>query len=161
MATRKDDLLFSLVQVRQKILAEISTLSETQRERVFLGVWSVKDLLAHFAGWDTTNLLAVKRVRKGQVPSFYKHRDRDWQTYNATLVKKYKKGSFDELLAVVKDSHEKLIEFLKTIPPEDFHRDFGVRFRGYKVTIQRLLEAETRDEQTHHQQIIVFFKISK
>jgi hypothetical protein len=34
----------------------------------------------------------------------------------------------------------------------------GVRFRGYKVMIQRLLEAETEDEQTHLQQIAYFHK---
>jgi hypothetical protein len=77
------------------------------------------------------------------------------------LVKKYKKDSFHQLLAAVKDSQEKLIEFLQTIPPEHFNKDFGVRFRGYKVTIQRLLEAEREDEQTHHQQVIGVFQGSK
>jgi hypothetical protein len=147
--------------VRQKILAESSKLSEAQQDQVFLGIWSVKDLLAHFIGWDATNLHAVKSVVKGQVPFFYKHRDHDWQMYNAMLVKKYKTESFKELLAAVKDSQEKLIELLQTIPPENFNKDFGVRFHGYKVTIQRLLEAETKDEQTHQQQIIDFFKESK
>jgi hypothetical protein len=61
----------------------------------------------------------------------------------------------------VKDSQEKLIEFLQTIPAENFNKDFGVRFRGYKVTMQRLLEAEWKDEQTHLQQIVDFFKESK
>ena len=51
-----------------------------------------------------------------------------------------------------------MIEFLQTIPPEKFNKDFGVRFRGYKVTIQRLLEAEREDEQTHLGQIRDFFK---
>jgi hypothetical protein len=100
-------------------------------------------------------------VLAGQVPSFYEYRDHDWQTYNAILVKKNKKGSIHELLATAKDSQERLIKFLRTIPPEHFNKDFGARFRGYKVTIQRLLEAETEDEQTHYEQIIGFFKRSK
>jgi hypothetical protein len=37
----------------------------------------------------------------------------------------------------------------------------GVRFRGYKVTIQRLLEAELEDEQTHRQQTVDFLRQSK
>jgi hypothetical protein len=121
----------------------------------------VKDLLAHLIGWDATNLRAAKNVLKGQLPDFYEHRDQDWQTYNAMLIKKYKKDSSHQLLAAAKDSQEKLIEFLQTIPPEHFNKDFGVRFRGYKVTIQRLLEAEREDEQTHHQQVIGFFQGSK
>lgn len=157
---KKAEALAQLKAARQNILTEVSRLSEAQQNQIFLGIWSVKDLLAHLIGWDETNLRAVKSVLKGQVPSFYEHRDHDWQTYNAMLVKKHKKGSFKELYATVKVSQEKLIGFLQTIPPANFNRDFGVRFRGYKVTIQRLLEAEARDEQVHCQQITGFFKES-
>lgn len=154
---RKDEILRHLVKTRQDILAELSQLSEAQSDQIFLGIWSVKDLLAHFIGWDETNLRAVKSVLKGQVPSFYEHRDREWQTYNAMLVKKYRKGSGQELLATSRESQEKLIKFLQSIPAEYFNKDFGVRFRGYRVTIARLLEAELQDEQTHLKQITDFF----
>ena len=154
-------MISALVETRQNILAEASRLSDAQRDRVFLGIWSIKDLLAHLIGWDHTNFEAAKSVLQGKLPSFYEHRDRDWQTYNAMLVKKYRKGSFQELLATLKASHEKLIEFVQTIPPEHFNKDFGVRFRGYKVTIQRLLEAEWKDEQVHLRQIMDFFQTLK
>lgn len=154
---RKEQILTKWLQTRQSILAEASGLSEKQRDQVFLGIWSIKDLLAHLIGWDRTNRDAVKSVLEGQLPVFYNHHDRDWQTYNAMLVREYKRDSFKELLTLLKQSQEQLLEFLNTIPPETFNKDFGVRFRGYKVTIQRLLEAETEDEQTHLQQIIGFF----
>jgi len=57
----------------------------------------------------------------------------------------------------LKESQKELVEYLQTIPPEYFNRDFGVRFRGYKVTIQRLLEADIKDVLIHHQQIADFF----
>lgn len=155
---RKDQIVSNLLETRQNISTKVSKLSEIQQDQVFLGIWSVKDLLAHLIGWDETNLRAAKSVLKGQLPDFYEYRDRDWQTYNAMLVKKHKRDPSPELLTAVKDSQDKLIEFLQTIPPEHFNEDFGVRFRGYKVTIQRLLEAEWKDEQTHLQQIIDFFK---
>jgi hypothetical protein len=158
---RKDQVLSALVETRQNNLTAVAKLSEAEQDQIFLGVWSVKDLLAHMIGWDVTNLRAAKSVLEGQLPAFYEHRDLDWQTYNALLVKKHKKGSFQELLTVVKNSQNKLIKFLQTIPPEHFSKDFGVRFRGYKVTIQRLLEAEREDEQTHLQQITDFFKKPK
>lgn len=158
---RKDTILSALVEVRQNILSKASTLSETEQNQVFLGIWTVKDLLAHLIGWDHTNLDAIQSVLSGELPSFYQHRDHDWQTYNARLVKTYKKSSFKELLASMSVSQERLVEFLETIPPGHFSKDFGVRFRGYKVTVQRLLEAETRDEQIHLQQITDFFKKAK
>jgi len=158
---RKDTILSALVEVRQNILSKASTLSETEQNQVFLGIWTVKDLLAHLIGWDHTNLDAIQSVLSGELPSFYQHRDHDWQTYNARLVKTYKKSSFKELLASMSVSQERLVEFLETIPPGHFSKDFGVRFRGYKVTVQRLLEAETKDEQIHLQQITDFFKKAK
>lgn len=158
---RKEEVISALVKARRDILAEISVLSKADREQIFLGVWSVKDLLAHLAGWDFTNMQSVTSVLTGNLPSFYEYHDRDWQTYNAMLVAKYKKNSFRELLATVKNSQKELIKILGSVPSEDFNRDFGVRFRGYKVTIQRLLEAEIKDEQVHCRQIVDFFKETK
>ena len=158
---RKNQILSDLVETRQMILAAVSGLSDARREQVFLGIWSVKDLLAHLAGWDHTNLEAAKSVLGGELPSFYQYRDRDWQTYNAMLVKEYKKDSFKELLTEVAAAHRQLVEFLQTIPPEQYNKDVGVRFRGYRVTIQRLLEAEWKDEQTHLQQIVDFIQESR
>jgi len=157
---KKEQILSRLIEVRQNIITEASKLSEAQQDQVFLGIWSIKDLLAHIIGWDYTNLEAAKSILQVQIPSFYEHRDKDWQTYNAMLVSKYKKDSFQELLAAVNESQKKLIGFLQTIPPENLNKDFGVRFRGYKVTIQRLLEADVKDVQTHHKQIVGFFKKS-
>ena len=158
---RKDQIVSAMVAARQNILDEVSKLSSVEQDQVFLGVWSIKDLLAHLIGWDKTTLRAVKSVLKRQLPSFYKYHDRDWQTYNAMLVKKHKKDSLDELLAEARASQANLLEYLQTIPPEKFNKDFGVRFRGYKVTIQRLLEADTEDDQIHLKQITDFFKGSK
>jgi len=155
---KKEQLLADLREARANILSEASALPAKKRDYVFLGIWSLKDLLAHLAGWDYTNIEAVRSVMAGNLPSFYEYHDRDWKTYNAILVEKHRKASFKELLAEVKKSHKKLVEFLETIPPEHFNKDFGVRFRGYKVTIQRLLEAEIKDEQIHCQQITNFFR---
>jgi hypothetical protein len=49
------------------------------------------------------------------------------------------KENWDELLAGVADSCQELIVFFGAIPAEEFDRDRGLRFRGYKVTIARLI----------------------
>jgi len=156
-AIKKEQIISELQRDRSELLTEVAALSRKERDTVFLGIWSVKDMLAHLAGWDYTNIDAVKSVVTGKLPSFYEHKDRDWQTYNAMLVKKYRRNTYRELRATLKGSQQKLVDYLQTIPPKYFNRDFGVRFRGYKVTIQRLLEADVKDAQIHHQQIIDFF----
>ena len=154
---KKEQLLAELRETRSSILKEAAVLSAKKQDMIFLGVWSVKDLLAHLAGWDYTNLDAIKAVLAGELPSFYEYHSRDWQTYNATLVEKYKRNSFKKLLVLVENSQQELIGFLQSVVPESYGKDFGVRFHGYKVTIQRLLEAEIKDEQVHCQQIKDFF----
>ncbi len=154
---KKEWIISELQRVRSELLREVATLSRKECDTAFLGIWSVRDMLAHLAGWDYTNVDAIKSVMAGELPSFYEQKDRDWQTYNAMLVKKYGRNTFRELLATLKESQKKLVDQLATIPPEYFNRDFGVRFRGYKVTIQRLLEADIKDVQLHHQQVIDFF----
>ena len=114
---RKEQILSKLLETRQNILTEVSKLSDAEQDRVFLGIWSIKDLLAHLIGWDKTNLNAIQNVIRNQLPSFYEYHDHDWRTYNAMLVKKNKKGSFKELIATAKNSQQKLIEFLQKIPP--------------------------------------------
>jgi len=117
--------------------------------------------VAHLVGWDYTNLKAVKEIRAGKLPSFYAYYDRDWETYNARLVKKYKRDDFAALVSLVVESHQKLIDFLQTIPADEFDTDTAVRFKGSKVTIARLLRFESADEETHYKQIRRFADRSK
>ena len=158
---KKDEIISGLVETRKQILDAASSLPPAKQNEVFLGIWSVKDLLAHLAGWDYTNLEAAREILAGQVPSFYAHYDRDWRTFNAGLVAKYKRDDFGELLSLVEESHRELIEYLKSIPAEEFEQDRGIRFEGHKVTIGRLLQVEIKDEQKHCEQIEEFGRRSQ
>lgn len=153
----KAELISHLIDIRSAILHEASQLSPAAQNTIFLGTWSLKDLLAHLAGWDFTNLAAAKDIQAGKLPEFYALYDKDWKTYNAGLVEKYKREDFEELLALVRDSQRQLIEYQESLPAEAFNKDFGVRSgRNYKVTIARLLEAKWQDEQKHLEQIRAF-----
>jgi hypothetical protein len=154
---KKEQIISEMQRVRAELLTEAAALSRKERDMVFLGIWTVKDMLAHLAGWDYANLEAAKSVLASKLPAFYEHKDRDWQTFNAMLVKKYKSNNFRELRTTVKRSQKKLADFVQALSPEDFNKDFGVRYRGYKVTVQRLLEADIKDVRTHHQQVVDFF----
>ena len=153
---RKVQLIDGLQQARKGILAELSALPSEKRNEAFLGTWSAYDLVAHLIGWDFTNIQAAKDILADQLPQFYAHRDHDWRTYNAELVREYGQENWDEVLADVANSCHELIAFFGTIPAEEFDRDRGIRFRGYKVTIARLLEADVKDVTTHAAQVAAF-----
>jgi uncharacterized damage-inducible protein DinB len=153
---RKDEIVTALTTARRKILDAAHALPPEKQDEVFLGVWSVKDLLAHLIGWDYTNMEAVKSILEGELPEFYAHQDRDWQSYNSMLVERHKREDFAELLYAVEASQRALMIFLEAVPAEEFDKDHAVRFKRYKVTIAHLLEAEAEDEEEHYKQIKEF-----
>jgi len=61
-ARLRDALVAGLVEARQNILDAASALPARARDEVFLGSWSIKDLLAHLIGWGFTNIDAVKAI---------------------------------------------------------------------------------------------------
>ena len=155
---KRDRILSDLIDVRRCILETTPRVPTSILGQIFLGFWSIKELLAHLIGWDFTNIEAARAVKDGRLPNFYTYIDKDWRSYNALLVIQYRREDYDLLLSCVSDSHRQLIDFLETLPVEDFFGDWGVRYRGIKVTISRLLEAETKDEKVHLEQINAFEK---
>ena len=148
------ELLLAVIETRTALLHAALQLSHEAQDTVFLGIWSVKDLIAHLIGWDFANLAAAKDIQAGKLPEFYAHYDKDWKTFNAELVAKYKREDFEELSALSRDSQGQLIAYLESVPAEAFEKDFSVRSgRNYKVTIARLLQAELKDEKEHLKQI--------
>ena len=124
----------------------------------FVGFWAIRDLLAHLSGWDITNLEAAKEILEGKVPGFYASYDRDWASYNAKLVEKYKRGDLPTQLALISDTNRELLQFLETVPAEEMFRDQGIRHKGYKVILSRLLEVERQDEEEHLEQVQQFLE---
>jgi hypothetical protein len=153
---KKDNIISALTQARRTILHVAYTLPPEKRDEVFLGVWSAKELLAHLVGWDYTNIEATKSILVGELPEFYSHHDRDWASYNAFLVGRHKTEDYAELLDFVEASHRALVDLLATVPADEFEKDRGVRYKRYKVTIARLLQAEEEDEGEHYRQIKEF-----
>jgi hypothetical protein len=146
---KKDEVISGLIGARRRILEAAAGLAPQERGLLFLGEWSVKELVAHLIGWDYTNLEAVRDVLAGHKPAFWSHYDRDWQSYNALLVARYGRDDWAELVAAVHESHRQLIDYLRTVPADEYLR---------KRKIVSLLQVETRDEKTHHQQIVRFGK---
>jgi hypothetical protein len=145
----KDEMINSLAGVRACLLATAASIPEDQRATPFLGDWSMMELLAHIAGWDITNLQAVRDIQAGILPMFYSQYDAEWRTYNTVLVDRYRKEDFNQQLELVKNTHKELMRYLQDLPEAEFERDHGLRNGNSNVTIARLLDSEIEDEQTH------------
>jgi len=150
---RKEKLVADLIEARHCIVHAASSLSPKQQDQAFIGIWSVKDLLAHLVGWDMANIQAIQAILSGQLPEFYAHYEPNWQTFNAGLVARYKVDDLATLIAVVQDSHRQLIECLQGVPAVELDRDRGLRFQDYMVTVADTLEVEVSDEWKHCRQV--------
>lgn len=153
---KKVQVLSDLRAVRSAILAEATAIPSEKHDQTFLGTWCLKDLLAHLAGWDVTNLTAAKEILEDRLPSFYTHYDKDWASYNETLVQEHRRENPKKLIAHIKTTHQALLSFLEQLPVEEFYHDRGIRAGRFTVTIGRLLEAERDDERKHLEQICAF-----
>jgi hypothetical protein len=153
---RKEQILQELAEARSSILRLARGLPPQKQYRVFLGEWSPADLLSHLVGWDRANADATRELLEGRPPSFYEHIDRDWRSYNALLVTRYKKDDFGQLILDVSQSHQELLDLLAGLQPSEIVKDRGIRFRGWKVTIERLMKAEASDERAHAKQLNEF-----
>lgn len=153
---RKEQLLSDLHQARITLLAAAGSAAAGLRDEVFLGTWTIKDLVAHLVGWDLANLEGIRAVRAGRLPEFYAHHGKDWAEFNAELVARHKRSHYVTLAGEARRTHRALMKYLLPLPAEDFERDYGVRFRGIKVTIARLIASEAEDEQEHRRQVETF-----
>lgn len=154
----KEKVLLALQKVRSRILQAAASLTDHQRDEVFLGVWSIRDLLAHLVGWDVANIEGIEAILAGRLPAFYAHYDRDWQTFNAGLVAEHRGEDWDELLRSVERSHSRLVAVARQVAPAEFFKDRGLRRERYRVTIGRILQAEANDEERHLAQIVGFME---
>lgn len=111
--------------------------------------WSIRDVLAHLSGWDFTLVKAAREIQAGDLPAFYQYWDKDWRSYNALLVSLYKRADAAQQVAALEDSHARLVDYLETVPADAIPADHGARFKDEPVTIQGLIDKETRDEHIH------------
>lgn len=154
---RKESLIRRLREVRQRIRQVASSLTVDQQDEVFLGIWTIKDLLAHLIGWDYTNIEAASEIRAGKLPTVFQGWDEDWATYNAGLVQKYQRKEMQEILELMERSHGALIEHIQAIADDEIEKDFGVRTPGgEELTIGSLLRFEIEDEERHYHQILAW-----
>jgi hypothetical protein len=154
---QKRALIDGLIRSRQEITRSIQILPPDCLDVVYLGAWSIKDLVAHLVGWDETNLEAIQEILGGKVPSFFQYSDRDWQGYNQVLVSRHRVEPFSRLLAAADESHRKLVASLESLPADALVGARVQRQNKLTITIPILLRAEARDELEHAGQIKGYF----
>lgn len=152
----KQALIDDLTHARENLIALVKEFPAEQLDAPCVGIWSVKDLVAHLIGWDNTNYQAVQEILSGQRPSFFQYYDADWQRYNSTLVATYRVEPFEALMFNAAESHRALVGFLQSLRAEDILLKKSPKEAGRSITIRNLLRSEAEDERKHAAQLEAF-----
>jgi hypothetical protein len=137
----KDELLLTAAREYKAFHEALHGLNEEQMAEVWLGTWSVKEIVAHMTGWHREMLPALERIARGErpVPEGVSYDDVD--VWNARFAASAKDREVTELLLELDRSHEDFMLAADRIP--------AGRFQGGK-TAYRTVDAITAHHYREH-----------
>lgn len=103
-------------------------LSDSQlTEPGVLGNWSVKDILAHVTTWEEETLKDLPFIIQGGKPPLYSIMYGGIDAFNAQMTEQKRGLSLTVILTQLDETHRRLIDYVQTVPEEQFTRE--TRFR--------------------------------
>lgn len=89
--------------------------------------WSVKDILAHVTWWEEEALKHLPFILQGGRPPRYSVLYGGIDAFNAQMTEKKRALSLAEVLTELVETHSRLVEYVHSIPEEQFASE--TRFR--------------------------------
>jgi hypothetical protein len=115
--------------------------------------WSARDIVAHLVGWNRAVIEGSRQIMRGNLPSYDIDSGENYSKVNAAFVREYSSPLKGPLLAELRRSARELQEFLRSLDPGAWARDYGVENQGATVTLRSTVE-ELIEDYTHHRQQI-------
>jgi Protein of unknown function (DUF1706) len=91
------------------------------------GTWSVRDILAHLTTWEEEALKHLPLILKNGKPPRYSVTYGGIDAFNAQMTERKKGLPLSEVLQQFDTTHRRLIEFVRSVPEDQFTRE--TRFR--------------------------------
>ncbi|MEJ2545698.1 MAG: DinB family protein [Calditrichaceae bacterium] len=91
------------------------------------GNWSVKDIIAHVTWWEEEALKHLPLILAGGRPPRYSVTYGGIDAFNAKMTEQKKQLSLDEVLRQRDETHQRLIDYVETVPEDQIIKE--TRFR--------------------------------
>ena len=116
----KHDLLNAAAREYKAFHEAIQGLNEEHMTEVWLGTWSVKDIVAHISGWHREMGPALQRMARGErpVPAGVSYDDVD--AWNATFAAAKRDEPVADVLLEFDKSHEDFMHAAAQVPDDRF-----------------------------------------
>jgi hypothetical protein len=118
--TPKQELLNQAAREYKAFHESLQGLNEEHLTEVWLGTWSIKDIVAHIVGWHSEMGPALERIARGErpVPEGVSYDDVD--RWNAKFVAARRGAEAADLLLELDKSHERFMHQADAVPEERF-----------------------------------------
>ena len=92
-----------------------------------MGPWSVKDILAHVTTWEEEALKYLPLILQGGRPPRYSAQYGGIDSFNAQMTERKRHLPLAEVLGQWEATHRRLVDYVRSVPDEQFTRE--TRFR--------------------------------
>ncbi len=118
---KNQNLIGALESGHEELIDLVKKFPSDKREVALFDRWSLKDMLAHFSGWNTLDTYHTECVRDGE--NFEWIYDED--AFNAEEVAKRKNLNWEEVFEEFDQSGKRMVEVFKTLPDDAWDRKCG------------------------------------
>ena len=119
-ATSKEELLNEAAREYKSFHEALQGLNETQMSEVWLGTWSIKDIVAHIAGWHGEMRPALERLSQGERPIREGVSYDDVDAWNARFAAARRDTPVADVLLELDKTHEYFLRTAAAVPAERF-----------------------------------------
>ena len=109
--------------------------------------WTIREILAHFTGWDDAVLASLKSHAAGGVPTIVAERGPD--AYNAATVTERETLSFEHIYQEWQHTHEQLKIAIRDLPPEKMGQEIVFPW-GQAGNLENLVVGLTTEHEVSH-----------
>ena len=140
----KEELLKWLADSHKKLEQLVA---QVDKEKEIYPEWTIREILAHFTGWDDAVVASLKSHAAGGIPTVVAERGPD--VYNAATVTERESLGFDLIYREWQTTHEQLKIAIQNLPPEKMEESIVFPW-GQNGTIEDLVIGLTAEHETAH-----------
>ncbi|MBX7152455.1 B12-binding domain-containing protein [bacterium] len=86
------------------------------------GQWSVRDIIAHFIGWEKVTIERLQQLMRGNLSTIRRFTDEDGQRFNDQCVEEYSNASRPEIMDAWNEMQTAVIAQVQQLKPEHFQQ---------------------------------------
>ena len=151
-ATTKEELLNEAAREYKALHEALQGLNETQMTEVWLGTWSVRDIVAHIAGWHQEMAPALERLARGERPVHEGVSYDDVDAWNERFTAARRTLTVADVLLELDKTHEAFLRAAAAVP--------GERFQPGK-TAWKIVDGNSAHHYREHGEQIRAWRLSK